>query len=140
MYCSHIWGVSQLPLIKSFQVQFLRQMFKLPNYTPHWFLFLESQCRHVETYFTKNTRNCLLKIKFKSSNSLILICLEALINTKSKPKMKCNCYRDVETLLDNHKLTDIIFIEPSVINLYEYRRLRIDITNESKRCISTWFR
>jgi hypothetical protein len=47
--------------------------------------------------------------------------------------MKCNWYRDVETLLDDHKLTDTICNEPSLMNLYEYIRLRIDVTNRVEK-------
>jgi hypothetical protein len=40
MYCSHIWGIALTEKFKAFQCSYLRQIFKLPSYTPHWFLFL----------------------------------------------------------------------------------------------------
>jgi hypothetical protein len=43
LYCSHIWGVSSLDKLISFQFSFLKQLFRMPQHTPHWFLMLETQ-------------------------------------------------------------------------------------------------
>jgi hypothetical protein len=54
LYCSHIWGVSVIHKFKMFQMQFRRRMFKLPSYTQHWFLMLESYSKYIEISFLKN--------------------------------------------------------------------------------------
>jgi hypothetical protein len=82
MYCSNIWEIAFSEKFKAFQCSYLRQIFKLPSYTPHWLLFLESMCRDI-AYFLKMS--------------------------ESKSCMKLNWFTDLKTLLDKYELTDLLY-------------------------------
>jgi hypothetical protein len=45
LYCSHVWGLKGINDIIGLYVSFLRRLLRMPRYTPHWFLMLESQCK-----------------------------------------------------------------------------------------------
>jgi hypothetical protein len=109
MYCSHIWGIAFPEKFKAFQCSYLRQIFKLPSYTPHWFLFLESMCTRIEISLLKNTLNFYVKLISKPRFSLMYECLDFLKMSESKSCMKLNWFRDLKTLLAKYELTDLLY-------------------------------
>jgi hypothetical protein len=134
MYCSHIWGVQFIDKLINFQLSFLRQLFRLPSYTPHWCLRLESQCKRIEISFIKNVLYFYLKLLSKPDSSLLSQCLSFLRSTQHKLKVKHNWFRDVHNLLAKYELEDLLIMNvdsnlPSSLSLLKNNICnRLDVT------------
>jgi hypothetical protein len=108
MYCSHIWGVAFPEKFKAFQCSYIRQIFKLPSYTRHWFLFLESICNRIELSLLKNTLRFYVKLLSKPKSSLMYECLQFLKTSECRTNMKFNWFRHLRTLLAKYDLEDLL--------------------------------
>jgi hypothetical protein len=103
MHCYHIWGVNFIEQLKRFSMGFLRRLFRLPLYTPRWFLLLESSCKRVELSLVKNILSFWLKIMQKPRDSLMYYCYEFLLSRKEDNRMKFNWCRDVMVVLEEYE-------------------------------------
>jgi hypothetical protein len=99
---------------KLFQMQFLRKLFKLPSYTQHWFLMMESQSKYIEISFLKNLLSYWAKILTKPKTSLLKQCFDVLKVSKDRVKMKSNRYRDFHNLLVKFGCNDLIDKHPEI--------------------------
>jgi hypothetical protein len=108
MYGYHIWGINFTDKLKSFQHSFLKQLFRMPQYTPRWFILLESCCKRIELSLVKNLLFFWLKIMSKPKESLIYMCYEGLMVMIDKSKMKHNWCRDMLTVLASHNCDSLI--------------------------------
>jgi hypothetical protein len=110
-YCSHIWGVSQIQKIKSFQMQFLRRLFRLPKYTQHWHLIPESLSKPIEISFLKNVSFFCTKIMARPKSSLTRLCFDYMRLSINKPKMKLNWFRDVSKLFEQYDCVELLDLD-----------------------------
>jgi hypothetical protein len=95
-------------VFSSFQFSFWKKLFRLPRYTPHWFLSLESQMKKIEVSFIRNVLIFWTKIMCRKRDSLVFKCYEFLRQTKNKPSMKQNWFRDFYNLLESYDCSDIV--------------------------------
>jgi len=75
MNCCHVLGLSVVEQIKSFQMSYLRRLLKLPAFTPHYFLMLESQSVPIEIQLLKTSLCLLCKLVRRPEASLSKIVL-----------------------------------------------------------------
>jgi hypothetical protein len=108
MYCCHIWGINFIDKIISFQMSFLRQLFRLPSYVPRWLLRIESCCKNIEVSLLKNVLNFWCKIQSKPHDSLIFHCYEFLMGRVDNSKMKYNWCRYLMDMLKRYDCTSLI--------------------------------
>jgi hypothetical protein len=119
MQCYHIWGVSFIEKLKSFQFSFLRQLFRLPHFTLHWFLLIESSCKKIELSFLKNLLMFWLKIKSKPKDSLISRCYDFLLLKKDNCKLKHNWVRDMMSVLNTYDCCSLLIDDFNVSDATE---------------------
>jgi hypothetical protein len=93
---------------KSFPFSCIRQIFKLPSYTPHWFLYLETMCSRIELSLLKNTLSFYVKLLSKPKSSLMYECLQFLKTSECRTNMKLNWFRDLRNLLAKYDLEDLL--------------------------------
>jgi len=98
MYCSNIWGVTQLNTIERFHNDFLKQLFWLPRFTPNWFVRLETKCDSIVTSVIKNIVTYCIKI-FRKPNTLIKACFDQLKLKHFSNCNKYNWYTDVDNIM-----------------------------------------
>lgn len=126
LYCSHVWGLKGIDDFRGFYVSYLRKLLRMPRYTPHWFLMLESQCKKIEISFLKSLLTFWAKILTRDRNSLIFKCYEHLRLTTKREKMKLNWYRDFYNTLQAYdciKLIDVYgHLDLNQFNCHEYKR------------------
>jgi hypothetical protein len=108
MYCSFIWGPSNVDLLVKFQLNFLRRLFWLPKKTPNWFLRLETCTTSVEISFIKNLLYFLLKLTNRNEGSALKTCFYALKQQNNNRASAKNWYNQVSNVLNNYGCNEII--------------------------------
>lgn len=55
LYCSPLWGITEIENLERVQVDFLRKTLGLPKYCPHWLVRLETETPSLKAFFIKST-------------------------------------------------------------------------------------
>jgi len=110
MYCSHFWGISLISKLTSFECKFFKRIFNVPNYTPNWFVYLETKIRPIEAQILINSMYFLNKIRNFPTNSLLRSCLTGLTTNVSSSKMIRNWYRELSHALQTYDCSHLLAI------------------------------
>jgi hypothetical protein len=108
MYCSFIWGPSNVDQLVKFQLNFLRRLFWLPKKTPNWFLRLETCTTSIEISFIKNLLYFLLKLTNRNEGSALKTCFYALKQQNNNRASVKNWYKQVSCVLKKYGCNEIV--------------------------------
>jgi len=135
LYCSHIWGISEIEKLVVFQNKFLRRILCLPNKTPVWFLRLETSCISIEMTFIKQLLGYYKKIISLPKECLIVKCFNALKYNVNNSKMKINWYRDLKKCLEKWDCDNLLEVEVDALDVNEVSKKCIDINTSIRSMI-----
>ena len=79
-YCAPIWAINNPDCFEVIEANFLKQLFRLPKFTPRWLIFLETNFQKIKIAFQKQVLQFWRRVLAKPVDNPTRACYEELLH------------------------------------------------------------
>jgi len=95
-YASEVWGLERFEVVEKLLRYFIKRLFRLPQNTPNYMIYLETGLSELHIYFLKTHFNYMKRVMSMGSERLPKKIAQSLLETKSQ------CFQKWDILANNH--------------------------------------